>query len=214
MMELFDIHTHHASENPFREILNIRFMKEEVALEPGRFYSLGVHPWEAELEERIDWTLFEELARNPQVLAVGECGLDKLIHAELMSAQERIFLRQLAIAERVNKPLLIHNVKSTGTIELYKKNSFSSVPWIQHGFRGKPQLAGELLQAGFYLSFGANFNEESLRAMPSGSFFLETDDSETDIREVYERAARTLDISVEKLAEQVQHTIKKVFFKS
>lgn len=214
MMELFDIHTHHSSANPFREILNIRFLKEKVAFEPGRFYSLGVHPWEAELEERIDWTLFEELARNPQVLAVGECGLDRLVHAERMSAQERIFLRQLTIAERVNKPLLIHNVKSTGTIELFKKNSLSTVPWIQHGFRGKPQLAGELLRAGFYLSFGVNFHADALRAMPPGSFFFETDDSETDIREVYERAARTLDIPMEKLAEQVQRTIKKVFFKS
>lgn len=214
MMELFDIHTHHSSANPFREILNIRFLKEKVAFEPGRFYSLGVHPWEAELEERIDWRLFEELVRNPQVLAVGECGLDRLVHAERMSAQERIFLRQLTIAERVNKPLLIHNVKSTGTIELFKKNSLSTVPWIQHGFRGKPQLAGELLRAGFYLSFGVNFHADALRAMPSGSFFFETDDSETDIREVYERAARTLDIPMEKLAEQVQRTIKKVFFKS
>lgn len=212
-MEIVDIHSHHLSGDPRRAILNIRFLKDDFVLEPGRFYSLGVHPWEVELENQIDWRLFEELAGNARVLAVGECGLDKQVHAEWMPAQERIFLRQLAIAERLKKPVVIHNVKSTGVIERLKRNSPDTIPYIQHGFRGKPQLALEMLRAGFYLSFGARYNEEALRVMPLDRLFLETDDSATDICEIYKKAADVMGIAVEKLTEQVRCNIKKVFFK-
>lgn len=211
-MELLDIHSHHVPGKDFRAIRNIRFLKEEFSPEPGQYYSIGVHPWEVGLEEQIDWDLFEKLAGHPQVLAIGECGIDRHVHVELLQAQERIFLQQLAVAEKQGKPVLIHNVKSTGMIETIKKQFVSTIPWIQHGFRGKPELALEMLRSGFYLSFGVRYNEESLRAVPLDRMFLETDDSETDIREVYEKAARTLGISVEKLTGQVQRTIKKVFF--
>ena len=86
-MKLLDIHSHHLSEDPFRAILNIRFPKDKFFPEAGRFYSVGVHPWEVTLENRIDWTLFEELAGHPQVLAIGECGMDKHVYPELLMAQ-------------------------------------------------------------------------------------------------------------------------------
>lgn len=212
-MEIVDIHTHRLSGDPRRAILNIRFLKEDSVFEAGRFYSLGVHPWEVKQENQIDWRRFEELAGNDQVLAVGECGLDKQVHAEWMPAQERIFARQLTIAGKLKKPVLIHNVKSTGAIEQLKRNSSDTIPYIQHGFRGKPELASEMLRAGFYLSFGMQYNEDALRAVPLDRLFLETDDSPTDICEVYKKAADTLGIAVEKLAEQVRCNIKKVFFK-
>lgn len=211
-MEIVDIHTHCLSGDPRRAILNIRFLKEDFVFESGQYYSLGVHPWEVEQENQIDWKLFEELAGNVQVLAVGECGLDKQVHADRMLAQERIFSRQLTIAERLKKPVLIHNVKSTGEIEQLKRNSSDAIPYIQHGFRGKPELALEMLRAGFYLSFGAQYNEDALRAVPLDRLFLETDDSATDICEVYKKAADTLGIAVEKLTELVCCNIKKVFF--
>lgn len=211
-MELLDIHSHRLSEDSFRAILNIRFPEEEFLPEAGRFYSVGVHPWDVTLEERIDWTLLEELAGHPQVLAIGECGMDKQVHAELLAAQERIFLRQLAIAERLGKPVLIHNVKSTGIIGSLKRSASGNIPWIQHGFRGKPELALEMLRSGFYLSLGVRYNEEALRAIPLDRLFLETDDSGTDICRVYEKAAHVLGISVAELMEQIQHNIKKVFF--
>ena len=176
-MKLLDIHSHHLSEDPFRAILNIRFPKDKFFPEAGRFYSVGVHPWEVTLENRIDWTLFEELAGHPQVLAIGECGMDKHVYPE-----------------KLGKPVLIHNVKSTGIIGLLKKNASGHIPWIQHGFRGKPELALEMLRSGFYLSLGIRYNEDSLRVIPLDRLFLETDDSETDICQVYERAARTLGI--------------------
>jgi putative tatD-related DNAse protein len=211
-MELLDIHTHHLAESTFSAIKNIRFLKEEFSPEPGRYYSIGIHPWDVELEDEIDWGLFEELAMHPQVLAVGECGIDKLVHKELLPAQERIFLRQLGIAERLLKPVLIHNVKSTEIISLMKGRSPGLVPWILHGFRGKEPLALQLIRHGFYLSFGARYNEDTLRAVPLDRLFLETDDAETDIHEIYKKVADTLNMSVGELTERVQRNIKNVFF--
>lgn len=211
-MELLDIHTHHSAENPSLVIKNIRFLREEFRPEPGQYYSIGIHPWDVEPEDEIDWGMFERLAAHPQILAIGECGLDKHVHKELFPAQERIFLRQLGVAEYLQKPVLIHNVKSTEVIGVMKDRCPNVTSWILHGFRGKAPLALQLVRHGFYLSFGDRYNEDALRVVPLDRLFLETDDSDVDIHETYKKVADTLNMSVEELTARIQYNIKNVFF--
>ena len=65
-----------------------------------------------------------------------------------------------------------------------------SQKWIVHGFRGKPQLAGQLLKAGIDLSFGEKFNPESIQITPIERLFIETDESAMPIERIYEQIAR------------------------
>ena len=70
------------------------------------------------------------------------------------------------------------------------------VKCIFHGFRGKPEQAKQLLQKGFDLSFGEKFNVDSLTlAWKAGRMWLETDESECSIEQIYQQAAKALCIS-------------------
>ena len=83
------------------------------------------------------------------------------------------------------------------------------VPMIIHGFNGGPQMAEELIKAGFHLSFGeeiAGGNEkvrESLRNIPVENLFLETDEGGLDIRELYQITSEIKKISVDLLRLQI-----------
>ena len=86
------------------------------------------------------------------------------------------------------------------------------MPWIIHGFRGKPLVAYQLLQHDFYLSYGEKYNEESLRITSPERLFLETDEARISIETLYVRAAEIRGISVEELSQIIQANVKKVFF--
>lgn len=214
MESLLDIHTHRAPEMPGLAIENVRF-PAPFEPKPGRYYSLGIHPWDVDKfsETQVDWDLFREWAEHPQVIAIGEGGMDKCVHSALLLRQEQIFTRQTLIAESVNKPILLHNVRSTGIMRLCKEYSGSCLPWIQHGFRGNASAVSRAIDNGFHLSFGPRYNEDALKAMPLEHLFLETDDSETGIHEVYRRVAETLAMPIGKLTAVVQENIQRVFFR-
>lgn len=213
-MELpLDIHTHRTPEMPSQAIVNIRF-PELFHPEPGGYYSLGIHPWDVHLfdETQVDWKLFAKLAALPQVLAIGECGMDKKVNRELMLRQERIFSRQVLIARELHKPIIVHNVRSSGILRLCKEYSNFRPAWIQHGFRGNQAEASRAWDHRFILSFGPRYHEEALRFVPLDELLLETDDSGVDIHEVYRRAAETLGMPVEELTARVQQNIQRMFF--
>ena len=174
-------------------------------------YSVGIHPWNADnetLEEGINF--IEKYAHFPSVKAIGECGLDKLCKTDL-ERQKRAFLSQILISEKVNKPLIVHCVKSFDEIIAFKKRLQPKQPWIIHGFRGKPEQAFRFIQSGLFLSFGFNYNEDAIKIVPPEKIFLETDNSAHTIQVVYEKVAATLNIEGEKLIRQIETNVKSVF---
>lgn len=214
MESLLDIHTHRIPKTPGLAIENIRF-PASFEPEPGRYYSLGIHPWDVDKfsETQVNWPLFRKWAAHPQVLAIGEAGMDKSVHQTLLLRQEQMFTCQTVIAAKVNKPVIMHNVRSTGIIRLCKEYSSSRHPWIQHGFRGNASAVAGAINHRFHLSFGPIYDEEALRTIPLERLFLETDDSGIDIHEVYRRAAETLAMPIDELIGVVQENIHRVFFR-
>ncbi len=142
---------------------------------PGEaWYSVGIHPWDADNPpDDADWLKLEKLARDPRVAAIGECGLDAL-RGGSAERQEAIFVRQAAIADDVGKFMIIHCVRRYGRLMELKKLLKPSVPWVIHGFRGKPELARQLSAAGFGLSVAADSSLPEL--LPDIHFFHETDE--------------------------------------
>jgi Mg-dependent DNase len=208
-MKILDIHTHHVYKNPFEAILNL--MPGDFASDFKGYCSIGYHPWYLSEYNSEDWEKFEEQVSSPQVLAIGEAGLDKLTSAS-MEIQERAFIKQTEIASRLNKPLIIHCVKAYNDIIRHKKEINSDVAWIIHGFRGKKELAAQLLDHGFYLSFGERYNEEALKYTPFDRMFIETDESEVGIQELYGKGALVLSMDVEELIGKIQKNISDIFF--
>ena len=208
----FDIHTHHQPSMPGTAIVSVS--PADFCPQPGHWYSTGIHPWQAgdpqwqadNWEQRL-----AQLLHHPQVLAVGEAGLDRLAQAPL-PLQTDLFRRQTLLAETVGKPLIIHAVKAQAELIALKRELQPAMPWVIHGFRGKAQLADTYLKHGFFLSFGEKYQEEALRRVPLERLFIETDESTVPVARLYERAAGVRGLSADELLEAVSCNVCRVFF--
>lgn len=179
-----DAHTHNLDATD--AIINAPL--QDFAPEEGKFYSVGLHPWLTASSGRNTLGSIAEMAKNPQVVAIGETGIDKLRGADA-EAQERVFLFHVELSETLRKPLIIHEVKSLDAILRLHRELRPSMPWIRHGFRGNAHTARSLFSRGIYLSVGERFNPEAVAAIPGELLLLETDESALPIAEIAALAA-------------------------
>lgn len=168
-----DIHTH-GRTGP--DILTSIEPSDEILTDIGTaWYSVGIHPWStAEPIGDNEWRELERMARDPRVVAIGEAGLDAVRGGE-QALQEAVFRRQAALSEQMGKPLIIHCVRRYGRIMELRRELSPRQRWIIHGFRGKPELARQLVAAGFDISLGPGHNPELEKVIPPGHLFHETD---------------------------------------
>lgn len=191
---LLDIHTHNQNTGDTAVInLPMSVLENPASFSPGadKMYSAGIFPlYEGDWEKA--WQNLKDLATHPQIKAIGECGLDKRSPIPL-EKQKKYLEMQMELADSLQKPLIIHCVRCwNDLIEIHKRNS-SVQRRIVHGFRGKPQLAAQLLENGLCLSFGRRFNKESLALCPPHLRYCETDDCPgLSIEEVYKQQEESL----------------------
>jgi TatD DNase family protein len=213
-MEFFNLHTHKSTIQPnVLEIVN-QYPQEFDATIPS--YSIGIHPWFI-IKERIeaDLAIIESKLQETNCLAVGECGLDKRTDIP-MELQQMVFEKQLLLAQKYQKPVVIHCVAAFQEVIALKKKLNISVPMLIHGFSKNSQVAKQLLDAGFYISFGKYLllNTELeivFESVPDNRFFLETDTVEEGIESVYDLAAKYRGISVKEIQKLVNSNFLEVF---
>ena len=212
MADFFNIHTH-VSVHPESEILSLA--SEELSTDNRSFYaSVGIHPWTLTEENAdIQWKALCESIKDKRIVAIGECGLDKL-KGPSMELQTAVFKQEAALAEDSSLPLIIHCVKAFNELIQLKKEISPCQPWIIHGFRGKLPLALDCTRHGFYLSIGSHFQENTLKAIPLDRLFIDTDESEESIGSIYQRIAETKGISQQELTEAINKNLREVFFKA
>ena len=157
----------------------------------GKCYSVGVHPWLAEQDAAVQWERVQALAEHPQVVAIGETGLDSLRGAPL-AAQMLLFEHHIALANQVGKPLVVHMVRTSQQVLQVWRRCQHHVPCAIHGFRGNARVVQPLVEAGFYISFGEHFNAEALRQVPLCQILAETDESTLPIADIIARMAEAL----------------------
>ncbi|MCH5242508.1 MAG: TatD family hydrolase [Muribaculaceae bacterium] len=177
-----DIHTHHAAPQP-QGVVSVSF-KDFDPIE-NQFYSVGIHPWTTSsiLPTKEEWEEFERIASLPCVVAIGECGIDKIKGGPLFK-QLIILNKQIELSEKLGKPLIIHDVKAHDVIVGLKRDLKPLQKWAIHGFRGKPSVAKMMSDAGIYLSFGEKFNPETPVTLPDNFILAETDESPLTIEEI------------------------------
>ena len=207
MMKYPDIHTHRRRGDAYPAILNTQ---EEATDET---ISVGMHPWYVDNGWKEKFHTIEELAKAQNVVAIGECGIDKVRMTATFETQVEAFRAHIALSERLQKPLIIHCVKAYETIIALHKEIKPRQAWITHAFRGKPQQASQLVKAGLYLSLGEHFNEESARCIPGDRLFIESDDSEIPIENIYSAIASARGCSIEELIRTVQENLTQCGFK-
>lgn len=178
---ILDIHSHKFPPYP-QGVISLRRFDEP--LMEGQLYSAGLHPWDTATPNPEDiLESLGQLARNPSVVAIGECGVDAGKGAP-MFRQLQMFRQQVELSEQLGKPLIIHCVKGADIIMGLKRDLNPKQPWIIHGFRGKPETAAQLTGKGIYLSFGEKFNPATVMSMPGNMILAETDESILTIEEI------------------------------
>lgn len=204
-MDFLDIHTHKSAQQKGVQSIQSLSLTSDIflAMPKTKPISIGLHPWYASIEKlEIHLKYLSVLAKQTNVKLIGECGLDKL-KGESLKNQILILEHQVALAERLNKPLILHCVRAFSELIELKGRLKVKVPMIIHGFNKNEELGIQLISKGFLLSFGTAILKENSGASKLlksyDDFFLETDDAETSIEEIYETAANLKKCSVDEL---------------
>ncbi|UZJ64582.1 TatD family hydrolase [Sphingobacterium sp. KU25419] len=217
MAQLYiDIHTHqhHSPEADLFGVYN-NMLNSDQDLWLFQPVTAGLHPWHiAEEDPGKGLSLLEELLQDKEIVAVGECGLDKAISIPL-AIQQSIFQQQIRLAKAYRTPLIIHCVRAFEEVQYALKAEQFTGKSIFHGFNKNKTIADQLLKKGFYLSFGASIltgkHDETLASAPLDQLFLETDDVQLDIRTLYAYMAQLKKISLEELKNTVFNNYQLVF---
>jgi TatD DNase family protein len=186
MLAFIDTHTHNLhTENPFAVInLAIDDCNRMLTESTHRFFSVGIHPWYVHETDTSTIEKLEEIITDERVKAIGECGFDRNSKASFKE-QGYFFERQVLLSEKFEKPLIIHCVAAFNELILLRKRLKPTQNWVIHGFRGKPELAIQLMQHGFALSYGPKFNTKSVEITALDKLCIETDESSTPIEELF-----------------------------
>lgn len=152
----------------------------------GVYAAVGVHPNDG--EKAGEFSTIEELAKDKKVVAIGETGLDYFRitndEARAKEKQKELFVKHIALAVRVGKPLIIHCRDAHDDLIDILASSFklqaSSPKGVMHFFTGSHKDAEKYLDLGFYLSFSGvltftNDYDELVRWVPLEKILVETD---------------------------------------
>ena len=172
---------------------------------------VGIHPWHSPTG---DISIVEMGASTAD--AIGEIGLDFACDVGC-ETQIGVFQAQLAIAERLQKPVVLHCVRAFEYVmKMLQKYHLPAV--IFHGFIGSVEQAQRAVKQGYYLSFGERTlyspkTIEALRSTPLSQLFVETDESATPIEEIYEKIALLRGVSTTELTEATERNFNRIFSK-
>lgn len=157
---------------------------------PRLFATFGIHPHEARLADPSAYLKLEQLLRNPEVIAVGEIGLDYFYDHSLRETQCKVLLDQLEIASAARLPIVIHCRPSKGSTDAWDQVlEMIKTRWAQtglggilHCFTGEWDHAQRAMDAGFLISFAGNITyrkSEGFRnvaaRLPLDHMLIETD---------------------------------------
>jgi TatD DNase family protein len=201
---------------------------------PELFFAVGLHPldveerWIADLPEQIR-TLAQSDSR---VVAIGETGLD-FFKANNQVAQEQAFTSQLAIAQQLNLPVIIHCRDAAAAMAaLLHDWQPQPLKGVMHCWGGTPTETEWFLDLGFHISFSGTVTfknatqiQASAQMVPSDRLLIETDcpflsptpkrgerrNEPAYVRYVADQVARLRNISVEELAAQTVRNACELF---
>ncbi|HLP10653.1 MAG TPA: TatD family hydrolase [Flavobacteriales bacterium] len=201
-----DFHTHRIWNSNYIQVFNL-VVKNETIPQYTKHFTAGIHPWYlTELDERKKE--IEKIALDPACIAIGECGIDKICVNDL-KLQQAVFEYQCELAVKLNKPIVIHAVKSHfDCAEILKRSGIKKA--VFHGFNSRYTILEKILQEGYMVSFGEHIMQKKspaaslIKSVPTDRFFLETDNSEKGIYNIYNAACDLLSLKFEELV-NIQH---------
>ncbi|MFA6074833.1 MAG: TatD family hydrolase [Negativicutes bacterium] len=147
------------------------------------YAAVGIHPHDAKLATEDDYLQLERwVITEKRVVAIGEIGLDYHYDFSPREVQQRVFIRQLQLAKRVDKPIIIHNRESHADMLEILRIHATGLRGVFHCFSGSVEMLNLLLKMDLYISVGgpvtfANAKKllEVVKHIPIDRLLIETD---------------------------------------
>ena len=119
----------------------------------GVYAMVGIHPHNASQLNQNLLDKLRKLSENPEVVAIGEIGLDYYRNLSPREAQKKAFKAQLILAEELGLPVVIHDREAhTDTLQILSKFK-GKTRGVMHCFSGSREMAEQCVKLGFYMSF-------------------------------------------------------------
>ncbi|QEY24909.1 TatD family hydrolase [Neisseria animalis] len=190
--------------------------------------AFGIHPWFAADISEQNWQSLETLLQQYPQAWVGEAGLDYLQqHKAAWAVQQQVFIRQLELAQRLKRRIIVHNVKASAAVIAAVKAANFTQGGIIHAFSGSLEEAESLIRYGFYIGIGslllnptAKKVRQAAAKLPPERIVLETDspfmlknavNTPANIRRIAAETAALRGISIEELSRQTEKNINLLF---
>lgn len=153
---------------------------------PNIYASVGIHPNDdpSATVDNVDWKKFEELAKFPKVVAIGETGLDYSRGSD-RDRQAALFEKQISIASKLNLPLSIHiRDAQEDLMTILDSGQNDRLRGVFHCFSGNVDYLNFILEKlpNFYISFAGNITfknaknlQELAKLVPLERLLIETD---------------------------------------
>ncbi len=191
--------------------------------QPAIYAAVGVHPHEARTLDRAGQAELRALARHPQVVAIGETGLDYYRDLSPRNVQRQVFEAHLALAHELDKPVIVHDREAHHDVMTILRRSGGRAGGkvgVLHCFSGNLDMAQEAIELGFYISIAgpvtflnAHRLAEKVRRLPLERLLIETDcpylaphphrgkrNEPAHVRLVAEALAKLKDMSLQEVA--------------
>jgi len=169
----------------------------------GLAYALGIHPLYVGVAQPGDLEVLQQALHqhrsDPQLVAVGEIGLDHFVPGLDRALQARYYTAQLKLARDAGLPVILHVRRSADSL-LQALRRIEVPGGIAHAFNGSPQQAAQFVTLGFKLGFGGAMTFERAlqiralaRSLPLEALVLETDAPDIPPHWLYRTAADRVD---------------------
>ena len=168
--------------NPGCDVASSRRAAELAARYPHVYAAVGVHPENCAGYGPAELEAVRQLAAREKVVAIGEIGLDYYWPENPpRPLQQRVFRDQLALAEELDLPVIVHDREAHGDC-LAMVREFPRVRGVFHCYAGSAEMARELVELGWMISFtgvltykNARKAVETAREIPLERLMIETD---------------------------------------
>lgn len=151
---------------------------------PGVYAAVGIQPNDSVHAAPGDWDEIVRLASSPDVVALGETGLDRYWDTSPLPVQQDYFDRHLRLSQAIGLPFIVHTRESDAEVlaMLREARRRGEITGVMHSFTGSAETAAECVALGLYISFAGMVTfkkSDALRAVaatiPAERILIETD---------------------------------------
>lgn len=148
------------------------------------YAAVGIHPSDVKEMQDDDLEEIEKLLQEPNVVCVGEIGLDFYWDKDrvVQDKQKDIFIKQIELANKYNKPISVHCRDAIEECYKILKRNRVLCGGVMHCFSGSKEMAQKFIKIGFKIGVGGTLTfknsvkpKEVIQAITSNDYVLETD---------------------------------------